>query len=429
MTDSADFTAKIRNPFLRTYLQYVEHTEAPRIMHIWAALTTASACLGRHCYFTFGVGNIYPNLYTLLVGPPATKKSTAISLASQLAQEVTKVNFAPDDTAGQRQGLITAIEEGGETKDFTELSLDEQLALMESIDVTFSSPDRHAIFMEAREWGSFIGQNNMDLIRFLVKIYDGDPYRYSLRKERQILKETCATMLGGTTPTEISILLPPEAVGQGFMSRCILVFAAKKYKPVFRPRLDEQAAASIKDTYHYLWYKCHGPLLEDAEARDEFEKLHAYTMRINDTRFVYYAERRSTHLIKLALVLAACRRANHIEREDVMEAHFILAQTELTMPDALGEYGLTLSAKARQRLLEYIRHANGPVPIDLLWHIMQKDMKSNGEFLDALNSFINAGKIAKIKTNDDKTMIVYREDRRDETIALFEQQATQETQQ
>ena len=420
MTDGTDFTTKIRNPFLQTYLKYVEHTEAPRIMHLWAALTTASACLGRHCFFTFGVGNIYPNIYTLLVGPPATKKNTAIALASELAAEVTKVNFAPDDTAGQRQGLISAIEKGGETVDFEKLSIEAQLEALTNIDATFSSPDRHAIFIEAREWGSFIGQNNMDLIRFLVKIYDGDSYRYTLKKDRIVLKDTCCTMLGGTTPTEISLLLPPEAIGQGFMSRCILVHGAKKYKSVFRPALDEDAKQVIKDTYKHLWHNCHGPLLEDAEARVHFEKLHQFPLQINDTRFVYYSERRSTHLIKLSLILAACRKSDHIQAQDVAEAHFILCETEKNMPDALGEYGLSINAKARQRLLEYIQHANSPVTVDLLWAIMQKDMRNKRDFVDVLNAFIQTGRVKKVETAKG-TMVVYNEDRRDEVIELFEQ--------
>ena len=106
-----------------------------------------------------------------------------------------------------------------------------------------------------------------------------------------------------------------------------------------------EAAEEIKRVYHHLWYECHGPLLENSEALSLFEKLHSYRPVMNDTRFVYYAERRSIHLIKLSLILAACRYSEHIEVQDVAEAHFILCHTEKAMPDALGEYGLSVNAK------------------------------------------------------------------------------------
>ena len=424
VTQQDQFITNLRNPFLKTYLQYVEQTEAPRIMHVWAALTTASACLGRHCYLDFGIGNVYPNLYTLLVGPPAAKKNTAISLATGPAAQTTKINFAPDDTAGQRQGLIAAIA-GSEGKvaqrALGELSPEEQIDFLASLDVTFESPDSNTIFIEAREWGSFIGQNNLDLVRFLIKLYDGDDYKYSLRKEDITIKSMLGTMLGGTTPTDISVLLPPEVVGQGFMSRIILVFAAKKYGRFRPPRLNNQAKTVVGEIYNHLWYNCHGSIAESQGATALFDELYDYNVKIADTRFVYYNERRNTHLMKLSMILATCRKSMVIEAEDVREAHYILVETEKGMPDALGEYGLSPVAKAKQRLLEFIRYANGPVPVKLLVSMMRNDMRGY-ELENALQEFTQAGKLKKIETSEWGTMVVYREDRRDDIIEMFQKQ-------
>lgn len=428
LKNNHDFTNNLRNPFLRTYLRYVEHTAAPRIMHIWAALTTASACLGRHAYFDFGTGPIYPNLYTLLVGPPATKKSTAISLATKLTDK-TQVKYAPNDTAGKRQGLIVALEnvepptEKG--KLFKELSGDDILSTLNSIDVTFSSPSKYAMFIKASEWGSFIGQNNIDLARFLIKLYDGEDYDYFLKKEKYIIRNPLFAMLGGTTPTDISVLLPPEVVGQGFMSRIILVHASKGRR-AFRPKLDEKAANSIRGTFHHLWYNSHGVMTESPAAFQAFEKLYDYNVRINDTRFVYYAERRQTHLTKLAMILAACRHSMIIEDYDVNEAHYILAETEVTMSDALGEYGLLPEAKARQRLLEHLRYINLAIPEVELQRYMAKDMRP-ADFARAMEDMIVAGRVKRFNTPDRVTMVVYREPRRDAIFEAFTQEQRNDT--
>ena len=429
--------AKLNNPFLSHYFAYVENTEAPRIMHLWSALTAASACLGRHAYFEYGIGNIYPNLYTLLVGPPATKKSTAISLASTFLEEHTMVNFAPDDTAGQRQGLITSIRDGRMEDDaridnsntrISDLPIQEQLDMITNMDVqriqskrrptvpTEEHPDVNTIFIEAKEWGSFLGQNSIDLARFLIKLYDGDNYRYALRHEKLVLHKPLASMLGASTPTDISIILPPEVIGQGLMSRIILVFAASRAQRAFRAKLNTIAEAFVTDTFRYLWYEFRGKIDETPEAYKLFEQLYDYEIQITDPRFVYYAERRSIHLLKVSMILAACRRSSTIDANDVEEAHYILMETEQTMPDALGEHGLNATTKARQRLLEFIRYINAPITIEQLWYVMQKDMRSV-EFEQTMTNLIRSGRVRKVETKEG-TMVAYREVRRPEPTGV-----------
>jgi len=95
--------------YLNEYLRMVEDTESPRIFHIWAAVFAVSAALGRRCWLPFGVFDVYPNHYILLVGTPGTRKSTAASLTRKLLKASTGVRFAPADTGGQRQGLINAL--------------------------------------------------------------------------------------------------------------------------------------------------------------------------------------------------------------------------------------------------------------------------------------------------------------------------------
>lgn len=389
--------AKFNNIAIREYLRLMEETESPRMMHVWSCLSCASAAMGRRIWYDLDIAPIYGNTYILLVGPPGCRKSTAINLATSLLKN-TKVNYAPDDTGGQRQGLLAAMlreetpseEEGIESfaKQMEEL-LTEEITLDEKKPIT---PDANVMYIKAGEFGGFMGENRMDLARFMVKMYDGDDYTYTLKNSHLAVREPLLSMIGGTTPTDISLILPPEAIGQGFMSRIILVFAPGKYQRISRPRaLDPGRRQVFEDAFTWIG-KQTGQLKETREAQLLIDKLYHNKVEIRDHRFVHYLERRHTHLIKLVMAMCVLRRSLEITPEDVADAQYLLTETEKNMPDALGQYGLSPLSLARQKLVEFLQHARTPVPKRVLWQIMSRDMKGH-DFEITLSDLLNAGQI------------------------------------
>jgi len=392
----------ITNEFLQDYLRYTEHTEPPKMMHVWAALSGVSACLGRRCWIETGIGSIYPNLYVLLVGPPGTRKTTAMNNVKKLVEKNTQVRFAPKDTAGQRQGLITAMQ--GEKEEELEDGLLDVASAIASISehkMSICAADRHAMYVCAAEFRSFMGQNNLDLTGFLLEMWDGEDYDYQLKTAKIKLKDPLLNLIGCTTPTEISVLLPPQVIGQGFMSRFILVYAADKYKkiPPSRAYLDKEVIPCLADVFSFASNKMNGPMKLSESAKRMDDKLYMREVSIQDTRFMYYIERRHTHLMKVACALAASRKSMTIEADDLEQADLLLSHTELSMPDALGEFGLSPIATAKQKMAEYIQHANGPITSRILWMVMQRDIKLV-DFRNALSDMVNAGKILSVKTTN-----------------------------
>lgn len=387
----------ITNPFIRHHLSYVADTEPPKIFHVWSAIACLGGCMGRHIFLETGIGNTYGNQYVLLVGPPGTRKNTAIRMPTTLMQQATKVRFAPDDTGGQRQGLITALTEGYDDIDTADII---DASLNGDSDDYNQDVNAHVMFVKATEFGSFLGQNSLDLTRFLIKMWDGEDYTYRLRSGIYVIKEPLLSMLSGTTPTDIATLLPPEAMGQGFMSRCILVYAPHKEKevPPSRIRLDRTHEQPLMDIFAHAWYTLRGPMAITPAAVRLLDIYYMYEAKMQDTRFIYYMERRQTHLQKLAMTLAVGRKDMTITEQDVAEAHAILCETELRMPDALGEYGLSPVALAKQKMLEYLRYANEPISEKVLWAVMQRDMRLV-DFKNAISALINANKIVAMDTH------------------------------
>jgi hypothetical protein len=395
------------------YLQYVSHTESPKLMHLWSAISGASACMGRHVSLPFGIGNIHPNMFVLLVGPPGTRKSQAIKYSSSIIKDVTGVRFAPDDTGGQRQGLITAME--GDTQlDSQEQEmaiLDNAIAINSLTDLgnlqvsTTNATDSAHIFACASEFGTFMGEGNVNMTRFLNKVWEGEDYYYKLKSEQKVLKEPLMTIVGGTTTSDIARILPAESIGQGFMSRWILAFAPQKAKKVARPFLDPELRDKLGEVFAWLHYEMRGEMQESVEAHNLLNDIYENeNIDLQDSRFLYYAERRHTHLQKLAMVLAAVRKSYTIEVGDVQEAVSILSATEEFMPEALGEFGLSPVGAAKQKMVEFLQHTNEPVTSSILWSVMQRDMKIS-DYRAAIADLINSDKIEELMTNNGQAFI------------------------
>lgn len=397
------------HPFLERYLRYVANTESPRLFHIWSALSCVSAALGRRCYFRTGLGELWPNMYVCLVGPPALRKGSAIKAATNLLKEVTNVKFAPNDTGGQRQGIIRALLETGTDKDDQELlaaitipkaekitlsSLgDNTDALLDRLSkVEIDMRDPHSMYATAGEFNSLIGENNTAMMTFLQEMWDGSSYKYQLKNTSFILDDALLSILAGTTPSQIAIAMPPEAVGQGFTSRIIFVYQDKPHARVARPSLEEDSAKWIKERFRKVFHELSGAFNETDEAADAIDAIYYRGISLTDTRFLHYCDRRGDHLRKLCMSLAASRGTLTVEKIDVVIADQLLQLTEENMAEALGEYGMTKTSAARQRLWDAIKNVDGPIPMATLFGLVSRDM-TNFEFKNIISDFHNTKRV------------------------------------
>jgi len=395
-----------QHEFIDTYLQYVYHTESPTIMHIWSSLASASACIGRHAYLPTGIGNIYPNIFTLLVGPPGTRKSQAMKYSSELVKKYTQVRYAPDDTGSQRQGLLMALAGDDILEDGSIPELDAAKSALDATDIdtlgniklNLNSTDAHCLFAAASEFSTFMGNGDSLMAALLNKVWDGESYDYRLKNERKTLSEALMTIIGCTTQSEIARILPAESIGQGFMSRWILCFSPKRGKrvPIDEARVDKDIEPAIGSIFSWLYHELRGDILFSKSANDMQRDIYMKDKAtIEDTRFIYYLERRHTHLLKTAMLLAVLGKKQMIEVIDIEMANVLLEMTEAGMPDALGEFGLSPISAAKQKLLEFLMHVGEAVTTQVLWNVMGKDMKLI-DFQNTLTELVNKKKIAKL---------------------------------
>ena len=150
------------NTLTTMYLDFIGKSEAPIILHRWSFLSTLGAVIGRRFVFKHGHTTIRPNLYTVLIAEPASRKSTAIKIAKRLAIDAGYKRCTADRTT--KEGFLTWMDgthsdkkaEKGKDQTLQEFGLD----LLEQLDV---NAPREA-WACADELYNFLGMRNIPFV-------------------------------------------------------------------------------------------------------------------------------------------------------------------------------------------------------------------------------------------------------------------------
>jgi hypothetical protein len=242
-------------------------------------------------------------MFVVLCGPASVRKSSAIDPIKNLLRKNTAVRFAPSDTGGQRQGLIEAMlgneqEEdsdvsvkksgGGEVPDsLEELYSDE---IEEKIgEFQCDTRDPNTMFIAESKLTSLLGENNISLLTFLQKLYDGEDYTYRLKHSLRMLSECCIGMLAATTASSFAQAITNIVYAQDFMARCVFVYADEtSVRKVTRPMLDQSLRGKFSDLFREIFDKFNGKFKESDAAKKCFDDLYLRGISLVDQRFTQY---------------------------------------------------------------------------------------------------------------------------------------------
>ncbi len=387
---------------LQEYMSHTSGTESPKTFHRWAFLSCVAAQLGRNIWIPFGHGRIYPNMYVMLVGVPAARKSTSIVIAQRLLAAAKYRNFS--FTKSTREKFLLDFEQGFEVSQSVDKGNIAQIMAQESSPIDKldllnqlcnpQDPISEA-FVCCDEFADFIGQKNINFINTFTTLWDNKdnyPERLKNSKSVNIIRPT-VNILGGITPTSFSTAMPQEIVGQGFMSRLILVYGEpNKVKITWPTPPSELGSRKLALRVREL-RKLHGECKLTPTANSLIDRIYQNYYNIPDARLQYYCARRLDHLLKLCMIVSAMKGTTEIDYASVEEANTILVYTENAMPRALGEFGEAKNAKATQKVIECLSDKHGPVDISELWMIVCQDLNRITELQDILQNLQIANKI------------------------------------
>lgn len=390
--------------FISVYLDYMQETEPPYIYHRWCAITSIGALLGRNCYLRLGHFRVFPNLYTMLIGEPAARKTTAIKLARRLVAASGYETFADDKGAKEKfmANLAGVTEEdlaslGSRRKRAVEDITSESLFGTEGTDKT-----PREVFVVADEFSEFSGTGNAEFLTTLGNVWDWDdetvPFKWGFRTSKSLnIWQPTISILGGNTPEKFARTLPLEIIGDGFLSRMILIHGEKSDREYYKPPVPvEEDTKQIVEFLTSIRSCATGEFTIDPSADPFLEKIYKGSRVIEDVRFKSYNNRRYTQLLKLCIIHAAARFSNVVDAEIVLVANTVLTAAEMAMPRALGEFGKNRQSDTVNKVMDIINAARAPVSIKELWIQVSKDLSKTDELTNILSNLLLAEKIQKV---------------------------------
>jgi hypothetical protein len=396
------------------YFEYAKDTEPPLIYHRWSLIASVGAFLGRQFWFPFGTTRIFPNMYVMLIGNPGTRKSTAIKMARRVVASAGYDKFAAERTTKEKFLLDL---EGAPDEPSYYYNADRGRRTTTASDVLknlklTSGDDEHdgvprEIFITADEFNEFAGTGNLDFLSTLGALWDWDDeiatYKQRFKNSKSIsIFQPTISLLGGNTHSSFKLAFPEQAIGQGFLSRLVLVHSEPSGRKItFPTKPPEEIVSRISGRFAEIRTAVSGECQLTASAKLALDIIYRTWQDLDDYRLKSYSTRRFTHLIKVCLIVTAMRGSTILDRGDVVLANTILAFTEGAMPKALGEFGKSRDSDAAHALMTALYEAaneSNPraLSVDDLWKVVSRDLDKRERLADLLSSLHHAGKIQTV---------------------------------
>lgn len=379
-----------RDDFISDYLQYQAETEPPKFFHRWCVLSMLGAYLGRDFTSDLGAFKITPNMYTMLIGVPGTRKSTAIKLSKKLLKLTSYDKFSADKSSKEKFLLDLAGD-----------SLDGGHDLLE--DALFGGDDdtrNSQVYIACDEFNNFIGNGNIEFVSLLGELWDYEgTYSNRIKSGKSVnIPNPTVSILGGNTATGFSLAFPSTTIGQGFFSRLLLVYSEPSNRKITFPKApDPEQTSYLVDKLLAMKSCVQGTATYTDSANMLLDKIYKNTPPIEDSRFEHYTNRRFTHLLKLCLIVAASRMSTEIAEEDVVYANTILHHTEQLMPKALGEFGKSKNSDVTHKIIQILENHYEVLSIQQIWAYVSQDLEKLTDLGNIMGGLATAGKVIGTK--------------------------------
>lgn len=372
--------------FVSRYMRFcdINNSEAPAVYHRWVCFSILGAALGRSVWIEQGPYKIYLNQYMMLMGSPGARKGSAMSIGRKLLKASGFRRFAADKTSKERFLMDMKHTDADPTNSLDDIEL-------LSMDTAAES------YIMSGEFTDFIGQGNMEFVTMLTNLWDNlDEYKQPKIQGKSVhVHKPTVNLLGANTPEGFSLAFPPEALGNGFLSRVLMLYAEPTSNRVAWPSPpDELLMADLVGRIEEIRnYYSDQALSISKEARDLGTYIYKHEIPVDDPRFTHYQQRRFTHLLKIAGILACTDLSDSIEEIHLLRANTALSRAERHMPKALGEFGASKYSAVMNKILTYLAGCSLPQTATQLLRVVSRDINKQSELTDILMTLKNSGKI------------------------------------
>jgi len=317
---------------LESWDKFVEPLHAHNVFKKMGGISLISAVLTRKVWFYTNpvMPALYPNTYMLLCGPPGSGKDLVINTIRALLttmmdgmEQAQGVNVGPESLS--TKGLIDALAD-------------------DSARLTFTYKDKgkattvhyHSLYIAVGELGAFLAEYNTMMISIINDLFNckgtfGERVRGRGNSSEIKIENPHLAMLLGTQPAVFARIFPEEAFQMGFTARLLICFAKEATrKPLFTKTIvDNTLFDKIASDLRVISLLT-GEYKPDTHFKEKLNEFHLTNPgAIQHSRFEDYNVRRSLHLGKIAMCIAAAESNELV----LTENHFDKALAYLTLSE------------------------------------------------------------------------------------------------
>lgn len=413
MLESLHVPRKLTN-WLNSYIDYTRHLEAPLALHFWSGVCTIAGALRGKVWIDMGYWKWRPNFFVIIVAPPGiANKSTTIEVGMELLREIEGIHFGPNSATWQ--ALTTAFAESTEIV---------QLHNGQSYEMS-------AITLAISELGTFFDPKNSEMVDVLVDLWDGKqvPWRRATKSEGDVsVPNPWIHIIGATTPAWIEEHFPEYAIGGGFTSRTLFIYADHKRQLIAYPG-DHQTSEDLKlkaDLINDLAIiaNLRGPFTLTPEAKTWgtkwYEQHWAQGVSGND-RKAGYLSRKQTQIHKVAMIHAAAERDTmFILPEDLMIADKLVTSLELDMERVFERVTSNTYSRYMISIINYLRtQPKQQINRVLLWKYAM-NMMSWDDFKATIEGLIQANVLTQRQMGADLILTLHLQDKGDQFLQTID---------
>lgn len=340
MTKGNGSLARKHGSWIDEFVKTTEGLETPEIFRRWSAITAIGGVLEQKVWLNWA-GELYPNIYCMLVGFPGSGKTRSIIAVGRYLRKLQ--DFHIPATSLTSASLVDALVEAKRT-----------LIRMPQPPIEYNS-----MMLLVDEIGAFLHKDDHKIFDMLSAFYNVTPYGENRRGrdfKPKIERPQCS-ILGGATPSVLMKILPDIAWEQGFCSRVMMIFS------------DERIIA--EDTFASPELPFCDSLVHDLQTMNvlhgQFEMTQDYRDAVNNWRhskeyagpthpkLLHYGTRRIGHFLKLCMV-SAIDRGNVLllTVEDFNRAMAWLLEAEDFMPDVFKAGSIGSDSKAMDEIHHFV---------------------------------------------------------------------------
>jgi len=400
--DLSDDAIPSQKGFLTDMIYYMRGMEVPTLYTIWSGLFLLSTCVKREAYVKWYPNNMFGNIYAILAGPAGGRKSTTIDdigmpiikrmqkyIENENIRKMKTINIVKDKMTPESllNSMLPSEKEGVQSFSFKDPAGNVIINPKTNKPLRYKATSEAGIVLS--EMASSIGKRSYTegFIEVLLDLYNPrDTWDWTtIARGKKQLQRTYLSMLAATTPTGFKNSIPAAALGDGFLSRCILVYQPCNNRRFSIPR-EVKNGPTMDELSKRLAWICEQSLGEYSLSGEAFAEYDRWYHMFRDHLEANPAEqgfrsRLNINVLKVAFLLRLNRYTvddKIISKQDIRDAIQLLNYTYARSAELILDLTSADFKDDSRKIMNVLRKYKAVTRTDMLrkTHIPAKDLNS-----------------------------------------------------